>query len=255
MVFVISVLSVISANPAINPLACGCLWVVFVIFVIFVIPVVFVKSTELQNIGLAKPRFRNTSHSEGFACSSTVNMGGGVVKTLQRSNLSPFPDLPFLGFGIFVGLFLPRNFLVFQVFSAVFSQFFSVFLFFSLGVERGNNPWCFGWFSLVFIYLNTKEWKIRVGYVWKQKGFKTFRGGWESPLFKNEKSAQRGSFWDGYPADIRGSFARISGPKTLVRALEILEKQAFGRGYPRPEGADVHDPKGFPKTSVRKTLG
>ena len=35
-------------------------WVVFVTFVIFVIPVVFVKSTELQNIGLAKPRFRNT---------------------------------------------------------------------------------------------------------------------------------------------------------------------------------------------------
>ena len=23
-----------------------------------------------------------------------------------------------------------------------------------------KNPWCFGWFSLVF-YLNTKEWKIR----------------------------------------------------------------------------------------------
>ena len=68
-------------------------------------------------------------------------------------------------------------------------------------------------------------------------------------------SAQRGSFWDGHPADIRGSFARISRPKTSVRVLKILEKQAFGRGYPWPEGADVHDPKGFPKTSVRKTLG
>ena len=55
MVFVISALSVISANPAINALACGCLS-----FVIFVIPVAFVKGTELQNIGLAKPRFRNT---------------------------------------------------------------------------------------------------------------------------------------------------------------------------------------------------
>ena len=52
------------------------------------------------------------------------------------------------------------------------------------------------------------------------------------PWLKNEKSAQRGSFWDGHPADIRGSFARISRPKTSVRAVKILEKQAFGRGYP-----------------------
>ena len=29
----------------------------------------------------------------------------------------------------------------------------------------------------------------------------------------------------------RGPFARISRPKTSVRALKILEKQAFGRGY------------------------
>ena len=49
---------------------------------------------------------------------------------------------------------------------------------------------------------------------------------------QKEKSAQRGSFWDGYPADIQGSFARISRPKTSVRALKTLEKQAFGRGYP-----------------------
>ena len=32
-------------------------------------------------------------------------------------------------------------------------------------------------------------------------------------------------------------------------------KQAFARGHPWPDGADVHDPKGLPKTSVRKTLG
>ena len=43
----------------------------------------------------------------------------------------------------------------------------------------------------------------------------------------------------------------MSRPKTSVRAFKILEKkQAFGRGHPWPEGADVHDPKGFPKTSV-----
>ena len=83
--------------------------------------------------------------------------------------------------------------------------------------------------------------------------FLTFRA--REEFVKNEKSAQRVSFWDGHPADIRGSFARISRPKTSVRALKILEKQAFGRGHPWPEGADVHDPKGLPKTSVRKTLG
>ena len=33
------------------------------------------------------------------------------------------------------------------------------------------------------------------------------------------------------------------------------KKQAFRHGHPWPEGADVHAPKGFPKTSVRKTLG
>ena len=72
--------------------------------------------------------------------------------------------------------------------------------------------------------------------------------------FKNEKSAQRGSFWDGHPADIWRSFARISRPKNSVWAVKILEKQAFRRGHPWPEGADVHNPKGFPKTSVRKEL-
>ena len=51
-------------------------------------------------------------------------------------------------------------------------------------------------------------------------------------FIKNEKSAQRGSFLDGYPADIRGSLARISRPKTSVRALKMLEKQALVRGHP-----------------------
>ena len=51
------------------------------------------------------------------------------------------------------------------------------------------------------------------------------------------------------------SSARISRPKTSVKAVKILEKQACRRGHPWPEGADVHDPEGFPKTSVRKTLG
>ena len=76
---------------------------------------------------------------------------------------------------------------------------------------------------------------------------------WGRSRTKNQP--QRGNFWEGHPADIQGSFVRISRPKTSVRAVKILEKQAFRRGHPWPEGADVHDPKGFPKTSVRKTLG
>ena len=73
-------------------------------------------------------------------------------------------------------------------------------------------------------------------------------------FFKNEKSAQRGSFWDGHPADIQGSFARISRPKTSVRSVKILDKkkQGFRRGHPWPEGADVHDPKRFPKLRSEK---
>ena len=64
-----------------------------------------------------------------------------------------------------------------------------------------------------------------------------------SVLLKNEKSAQRGSFRDGYPVDIRGSFARISRVKTSVRALETLENKHFG--------ADIHDPKARTSTTLR----
>ena len=52
-----------------------------------------------------------------------------------------------------------------------------------------------------------------------------------------------------------GPFARISRPKTSVRAAKSWKKQTFWRGHPWPESTDVHDPKGFPQTSVRKTLG
>ena len=52
------------------------------------------------------------------------------------------------------------------------------------------------------------------------------------------------NFRAGHSAETRGSFARISRPKTLVRALEILEKTSIWartsmtrrRGRPRPQG-------------------
>ena len=62
--------------------------------------------------------------------------------------------------------------------------------------------------------------------------------------FKNENSAQRGSFWDGYPADIRGSFARMSWRKTSVRALKIVEQN-------KHLGADIHDLKVRTSTTLR----
>ena len=49
-------------------------------------------------------------------------------------------------------------------------------------------------------------------------------------------------FRAGYPADIRGSFARISRPKTSVRALQVLEKQAFW-------ARTSHDPKARTSTT------
>ena len=49
---------------------------------------------------------------------------------------------------------------------------------------------------------------------------------------KKAKSAQRESFGDGYPSDIRVSFARISWPKTSVRALKMLDKDD-NQGSPR----------------------
>ena len=58
--------------------------------------------------------------------------------------------------------------------------------------------------------------------------------------FKNGKS---GTFQDGCPADIHGSFAGYPSPKTSVRAINVLEKQAFWRRHPSHEGADVHNPK------------
>ena len=80
------------------------------------------------------------------------------------------------------------------------------------------------------------------GRVAKRVGRKTSR---RTPLpkIKNEKSAQGGSFWHGYPANIRGSFAQIARPKTSVRAFEILENKHLG--------ADVHDPKARTSTTLR----
>ena len=54
----------------------------------------------------------------------------------------------------------------------------------------------------------------------------------ERQKYKNKKSAQRVSFWDGYPADIRGSFARISRPKNFGQGAHNPGKEAFGRGHP-----------------------
>ena len=44
------------------------------------------------------------------------------------------------------------------------------------------------------------------------------------------------------------------GPK-LRTGLQNLGKQAFGRGHPWPEHADVHDPGGVQKTFVQKSFG
>ena len=64
-------------------------------------------------------------------------------------------------------------------------------------------------------------------------------------------SFQRVSFGTDVPRTSGGIRADIPA-QNFGQVAQILEKQAFGRGHPGPEGADVHDPKGLPKTSVRK---
>ena len=53
-------------------------------------------------------------------------------------------------------------------------------------------------------------------------------------LVRDAKTAQRERFRAGYPADVLGSFVRTSRVKKLGQALQILERQAFGRGSPSP---------------------
>ena len=70
-------------------------WAVFFIFVIFVIPVVFVKSNELQNIGLAKPRFRNTrvrSTPISWSRGSTGVPRYGCIPRSAANNLGQIPQ-------------------------------------------------------------------------------------------------------------------------------------------------------------------
>ena len=110
------------------------------------------------------------------------------------------------------------------------------------------------WIVLVFLRKSTRihkdgrnSWSFRFGPFFGLvcRGDSWMLQPWSSALnhVKNGQSAQRGSFWDGYPADIRGSFARISRPKTSVRALKILENKHLG--------ADIHDPKARTSTTLR----
>ena len=60
----------------------------------------------------------------------------------------------------------------------------------------------------------------------------------QTALLKNEKSAQRESFWDGHPADIRGSFARMFRSKTSPNRSgrsKSMKNKHFG--------TDIHGPK------------
>ena len=57
------------------------------------------------------------------------------------------------------------------------------------------------------------------------------------------------------PQTSRGHSRGYPGTKLLSGRPKSWKNKHLGGGHPRPEGADVHDPKGFPKTSVRKTLG
>ena len=63
-------------------------------------------------------------------------------------------------------------------------------------------------------------------------------------MVKNEKSAQRGSFWDGHPADIRGHSCGYPGPKLRSGRSKSWKKN-------KHFGADIHDPKARTSTTLR----
>ena len=74
----------------------------------------------------------------------------------------------------------------------------------------------------------------------------------EWPTTQERKSSPKRKFSGWISRGHPGSIARISRTKTSVRILETMGKQAFWRGHPWPEGADVHDPKGFQKFRSEK---
>ena len=62
-------------------------------------------------------------------------------------------------------------------------------------------------------------------------------------VLKKEKSAQRGSFWDGHPADIRGHSRGYPGPKVRSGRSKSWKNKHLG--------ADIHDPKARTSTTLR----
>ena len=70
------------------------------------------------------------------------------------------------------------------------------------------------------------------------------------------KSSPKSKFWGrisrGRP---RGYPGGRPGPKASVRPPEAPEKQAFRRGHPWPERADIHDPRGVKEHFGEKNIG
>ena len=60
----------------------------------------------------------------------------------------------------------------------------------------------------------------------------TFCGCVLGATLQERKISPKRKLWGWISRGHPGSFARTSRPKTSVRALKILEKQAFGRGHP-----------------------
>ena len=75
---------------------------------------------------------------------------------------------------------------------------------------------------------------------------------WLAAGFQERKSAQRGSFRAGYPADIRGSFARISRPKTCD--LQVLLQTPKSRKIQRHKKSDPKVTFGAPAKVPQKLL-
>ena len=79
------------------------------------------------------------------------------------------------------------------------------------------------------------------------------RGGNRRSRTKNQPKEE--VFGTDVPRTSGGHSPGYPGPKLRSGHSKSWKKQAFGRGHSSPEGADVHDPKGLPKTSVKKNFG
>ena len=156
------------------------------------------------NHGTTSPLTRRECSFSGLG-GEHINFFVRLTGWLSRGQPGPHQSkrIMFMGFSLSL-----RKVLCLECFSVILLGFLDIKERSDQGRERETPPHTNSCFLHAFDYLFLKS------CVAKLECAKSLER-----LFKNEKAAQRGSFRPGYPAEIRGSFARISRLKTSVTAL------------------------------------